>query len=101
MAIPTDAIGNAGAVPPRDLGKACGVQQTLTRFGSVFAIAVASAVFAGSGRLGSPTAFIDGFSPALVVIAGMSALGGVSALFCAERPRQAVIAMSEPIQAVA
>ena len=101
MAIPTVPSAVLGAVAPRDLGSASGVQNTLTRFGSVFAVAVASAVFAASGRLGSPATFIAGFTPALVVVAGLSAVGGVSALFVSERQRQAVLAMPEPAQAVA
>jgi hypothetical protein len=83
------------------MGKASGVQNTLTRFGSVFAVAVAGAVFAGSGHLGSATSFTNGFRPALAVVAGMSALGAVSALGVAERRRGAPVAQPEPTHAMA
>ena len=90
-----------GAVAPQDMGKASGVQNTLTRFGSVFAIAVASAVFAATGHLGSAAAFTDGFAPALAVVAGLSALGGVAALLVTDRRSVAVAVIPEAAQAVA
>jgi hypothetical protein len=69
------------------MGKASGVQNTLTRFGGVFAIAIASAVLGGSGHLGSPSGFTSGFRPALGVVAGLSALGGLASLAVAGRRR--------------
>ena len=83
------------------MGKASGVQNTLTRFGSVFAIAIASAVFAATGHLGSAASFTAGFAPALGVVAGLSALGGVAALLVTDRRRAAVTAIAEPAQAAA
>jgi EmrB/QacA subfamily drug resistance transporter len=101
MAIPTTPTAALSAVAPQDMGKASGVQNTLTRFGSVFAVAVAGAVFAGSGHLGSASSFTNGFRPALTVVAGMSALGAVSALAVAERRRGAAEAQPEPAHAMA
>ena len=101
MAIPTVTTAAISTVSPRDIGKASGVQNTLTRFGSVFAVAVASAVFAGNGHIGSPESFATGFRPALVVVAGLSALGGVSALAVNERRRRAGAELPEPEAAVA
>jgi len=53
MALPAAPTAALGAVPPPDMGKASGVLNTLQRFGSVFGVAVITAVFAGSGHLGT------------------------------------------------
>jgi EmrB/QacA subfamily drug resistance transporter len=80
LALPAAAVAALGAVPPADLGTASGVNNTLQRFGGVFAVAAVSAVFAANGHLGSPAAVTTGFRPALAVSAGMSLLGAVTAL---------------------
>jgi EmrB/QacA subfamily drug resistance transporter len=80
MAIPTTPTAVLAAVSPADVGRASGVQNTLSRFGSVFAVALASAVFAGNGHLGTPASFTAGFRPALAVVALLSAAGGLVAL---------------------
>ena len=100
MAIPTVTTAALSSVGPEDMGRASGVNNTLTRFGSVFSVAITSAVFAANGHLGSASAFADGFRPALVVAAGLSALGGVTALAVAERRRAAAM-QAEPAAAVA
>jgi len=79
------------AVAPHDMGKASGVNSTLQRFGSAFAIAIAAAVFAANGHIGSPASFTTGFRPALMVVAALSILGAISALAIGER-RPAVAA---------
>ena len=94
MAIPTTPTEALSAVAPQDVGKASGVQNTLTRFGSVFAVAMASAIFAANGHLGSPAGFTDGFRPALMVVAGLSALGAITALAVGGHRR--VAAATEP-----
>ena len=71
MAIPTMPLAVMGAVAPRDMG-ASGVLNMLQRFGGVVAVAVASAVFASNGHLGTAVSFDNGFRPALLVPAGMS-----------------------------
>jgi hypothetical protein len=58
----------------------------LQRFGGVVAVAVASAVFVSNGHLGTVASFDNGFRPALLVSAGMSLLGSISAIL-ARRPR--------------
>jgi hypothetical protein len=52
----------------------------MQRFGAVFAIAVASAVFAGYGHLGTPASVTDGFKPALAACAGFALLAALGAL---------------------
>jgi sugar phosphate permease len=86
MAIPTMPLAVMGAVAPPDMGTASGVLNMLQRFGGVVAVAVASAVFISNGHLGTAASFDNGFRPALLVPAGMSVLGSVSAIL-ARRPR--------------
>jgi EmrB/QacA subfamily drug resistance transporter len=80
MALPVAPTAALAAAPAQDLGKASGLNSTLQRFGSAFAVAVAAAVFATSGRLGSASAFVSGFRPALVVTGGFSLLAALTAL---------------------
>ena len=86
MAIPTMPLAVMGAVAPPDMGTASGVFNMLQRFGGVVAVAVASAVFVSNGHLGTAVSFDNGFRPALLVPAGLSVLGSVSAIL-ARRPR--------------
>ncbi|HEY2079070.1 MAG TPA: DHA2 family efflux MFS transporter permease subunit, partial [Streptosporangiaceae bacterium] len=80
MAIPTTPTAALGAVPPADMGTASGVQNTLQRFGSVFGVAIVSAIFSASGHLGSAAGVISGVRPALTASAGLSLLGTLTAL---------------------
>jgi EmrB/QacA subfamily drug resistance transporter len=77
MTAPTAAIG---AVPPADMGKASGTNGTLQRFGSAFGVAIATAVFAANGHLGSPASVSAGVQPALFVAAGFALCGAVAGL---------------------
>jgi hypothetical protein len=52
----------------------------LRELGGVFGIAVLASVFARQGVYHSPRVFVDGFTQALWVGAGLSALGVVAAL---------------------
>jgi MFS family permease len=99
MALPVVSTAVLSAVAPRDLGKASGVNSTLQRFGSAFAIAIAAAVFTANGHLGTPASFTAGFRPALAVVAGLSVLGAVTALAVTGRQRAAVVV--EPMLAEA
>ena len=80
MALPTVPTAVLNAVAPRELGKASGINYMMQRFGAVFAIAVASAVFATYGHLGTPASVTDGFRPALAACAGFALLAALSAL---------------------
>ena len=90
MALPVVPNAVVSAVERHDIGKASGVNSTLQRMGSAFAIAVAAAVFAGNGHLGTPASFDAGFRPALAVVAAISVLGAVTALGVARRRAVAV-----------
>src|SRR5258708_15277240 len=68
------------AVAPRELGKASGINDMMQGFGAVFAIAVASAVCAAYGHLGTRASVTAGFKPALAACAGFALLAALSAL---------------------
>jgi EmrB/QacA subfamily drug resistance transporter len=80
MALPTVPTAVLNAVAPRELGKASGINYMMQRLGPAVAIAVASAVFAAYGHLGTPASVTDGFKPALAACAGFALLAAVTAL---------------------
>jgi EmrB/QacA subfamily drug resistance transporter len=79
MAIPSAQNAVMSAVAPADLGKASGTFMTMRQLGGVFGLAIAAAVFTGAGSYVSPSAFANGFVPALTVSAALSAGGAVLA----------------------
>ena len=87
MVVPTTATAALSSVPPADIGKASGANQTLRFFGTVFAVAIAGTVFSASGHLGSASAFVAGFRPAMAVSVALSLLGAASALAVTGRRR--------------
>jgi EmrB/QacA subfamily drug resistance transporter len=81
MALPTVPTVVLDAVAPEEMGKASGINYMAQRFGTVFALAVASAVFSAHGHLGTPAAVTAGFRPALwtcACFAALAALAGVA-----------------------
>jgi MFS family permease len=102
MALPTVPTAVLSAVAPEEMGKAAGVNTMMQRFGSVFAVAIATAVFTAYGHLGSPASVTNGFKPALAVCAALSMLGTLTA-FGITPPRSEVIAAleAEPAPAIA
>jgi EmrB/QacA subfamily drug resistance transporter len=81
MALPTVPATVLDAVAPHEMGKASGINYMAQRFGTVFALAIASAVFAAHGHLGSPAAVTAGFRPALwacVCFAVLAAVTGIA-----------------------
>jgi len=85
MTVPTVATAALGAVPPADIGRASGVNNTLQRFGGAFGVAIVTAVFTSYGHLGSPASVVSGYRPALAVSAGLSLLGAVAAVAVGRR----------------
>ena len=67
------------------MGAASGTNSMLQRFGAVFGIALASAVFSAYGRIGTPATFTDGFRPAVLLAAVLALLGAVAALAVSTR----------------
>jgi EmrB/QacA subfamily drug resistance transporter len=100
MALPSVPTAALGAVRPSDMGKASGANSTLQRFGGVFGIAIATAVFAANGHLGTAASFSSGLRPALLASAAFSVLGAFTALAVRRRrPVPAPAAVEEPIAA--
>jgi hypothetical protein len=87
IALPTVPTANLGAVAPADIGTASEINDTMQRFGAVFAVAIATSVFAAFSHLDSPTGITDGFRPAVGVSALLALLGAVAALVLERRAR--------------
>ena len=88
MALPTVPTAVLSSVAGIEMGKASGINYMAQRFGAVFAIAIASAVFSAHGNLGDPAAVTAGFRPAMwscVLFATLAAL--TSAAMSARPPR--------------
>jgi EmrB/QacA subfamily drug resistance transporter len=80
MALPTVPTAVLDAVAPDEIGKASGINYMAQRFGTVFALAIASAVFSAHGHLGSPGAVTAGVRPALWACACFAVLAALSAV---------------------
>ncbi len=87
MAIPSAQNSVISSVALQDVGKAAGANSMMRELGGVFGIAVAAAVFAGAGSYASPDAFLDGFAPAVAVLAAFSLAGAIVALALPGRQR--------------
>jgi EmrB/QacA subfamily drug resistance transporter len=68
------------SVEPDRFGMASGVANTVRQVGAVFGVAIAVAVFSSLGSFRSPDEFVDGFGPAVIVLAVITLLGVVPAL---------------------
>jgi EmrB/QacA subfamily drug resistance transporter len=95
MALPTVPTAVLNAVAPDELGKASGINYMMQRFGAVFAIAVASAVFTAYGRFGTPAGVTEGFRPALAACAGFALLAALSSLAITPQPIPSVDAPTD------
>ncbi len=80
MALPTVPTAVLDSVAPEEMGKASGVNYMAQRFGTVFALAIGTAVFAARGHLGSPATVTAGFRPAMWACVCFAVLGVLSAL---------------------
>jgi MFS family permease len=102
MVLPTSPTAALSAVATADMGKAAGVNSTMQRFGSVFGVAAATAVFTANGHLGSAAGFSAGFRPALGLAAGLSMLGAFTALGVGGRRRTAqTVEVREAVRQIA
>jgi EmrB/QacA subfamily drug resistance transporter len=88
---PTVANAIMGSVPLKEAGIASGANSALRELGGVMGVAVLASVFARHGAYTSEAIFIDGFTQALWVAVGFSALGFVAALFTAGRDQRGVV----------
>ncbi len=76
------------AVHPTEEGKASGANNAIRELGGVFGVAVLASVFARVGGYQSGQAFVDGMNPAILVGAGLVALGAVAAFAIPSRRTQ-------------
>jgi hypothetical protein len=72
----------------------------MRELGGVFGVAVSAAVFAGAGSFASAEAFLDGFAPAIAVVAGLSLAGAIVALALPGRRQAAESAPVGPAPAL-
>jgi hypothetical protein len=91
MAIPSAQNSVVGSATQETAGKLAGINSMMRELGGVFGIAVAVAVFAGSGSYASAPAFTDGFGPAIWVSTGLALLGALCGLALPSRRRREVI----------
>jgi EmrB/QacA subfamily drug resistance transporter len=104
MALPCVTAGGLNAVPPDLLGKGAGTLNTVQQFGVVFGVAMVTAVFNAHGGLTSGAAVTSGYRAALVVSAGASVLGALTAIgirrrraaFAPDRPEPESAAIDRP-----
>jgi EmrB/QacA subfamily drug resistance transporter len=101
MVFPTVANAVLGSVPLADAGVASGTNSTIRELGGVFGVAVLAAVLTRRGIYTSPRIFVDGFSPALWVAVGLSALGLCAAVLSPGRRRGRDQPVTEPALALA
>jgi EmrB/QacA subfamily drug resistance transporter len=80
MVLPVTPAAVVGAVDPKHMGKASGVNSTLQRFGSAFGVAMVTAVFVANGNLLDAASFTAGLRPAVTAAAMLSVLGAIAAL---------------------
>jgi EmrB/QacA subfamily drug resistance transporter len=93
MAIPAAQNSVVGSVADDALGKAAGVNTMMRELGGVLGIAVAVAVFAGSGSYATAGSFTNGFSPAMVAAAAFALVGAAAATALPGRRRAPVPAV--------
>jgi MFS family permease len=85
LCFPTVANAVMGSVPPAEAGVASGTNSALRELGGVFGVAVLAAVFTRHGVYESPRVFVDGFQPALLTGAALTALGIFAAVLAPGR----------------
>src|SRR5262245_60117091 len=94
MAIPAAQNSVVGSIGDDAIGKAAGANSMMRELGGVFGIAVAVAVFGGAGGYASASQFVDGFTPAILVAAGLSLVGAIVGLALPRRRETAAAALA-------
>src|SRR5437660_9595177 len=75
------------SVWPHEEGQASGANNAIRELGGVFGVAVLAAVFAHVGGYGTPQGFVDGMNAAILIGAGVVAIGALAA-FLIPSPRK-------------
>jgi EmrB/QacA subfamily drug resistance transporter len=70
-------------------GKASGTNNAIRELGGVFGVAVLASIFTRYGGYESPTAYVDGLTPAIWVGAAIVGAGAITALFVPRMKREA------------
>jgi EmrB/QacA subfamily drug resistance transporter len=89
MALPTVPTAVLSTVSPVEMGKASGINFMAQRLGTVFAIAIGSAVFSAHGHLGTPASVTAGFQPALWACVAFALLAALTAIAIPSRTSDA------------
>jgi EmrB/QacA subfamily drug resistance transporter len=91
------------AVRPQEEGQASGANNAIRELGGVFGVAVLASVFARLGGYETGQTFVDGMNPAILIGAGVVALGALAAFMIprSRRPQQAETGVAEPLEVVA
>jgi predicted MFS family arabinose efflux permease len=89
-AIPAGQNAVISSVAVNEIGKASGTFNMLRQLGTTFGVAIAAAVFAGTGSFHSAQAFSNGFAPAMGVCAALSLIGAIAALMLPGRREKAL-----------
>ena len=100
MAIPAAQNSVVGSFSLEEVGKAAGANSMMRELGGVFGVAVSAAVFAGTGSFASPDAFLDGFAPAVAVLAAFSVIGATVAIALPGRSRTGESIPVSPVPAL-
>jgi len=85
-ALPATQSAVMSHVTPQYIGKASGTFTMLRQLGGAFGIAVAVAVFGGSGSYASAQSFSNGYGPALGSCAALALTGAITGLLAPTRP---------------
>ena len=96
---PTVANAIMGGVPLQEAGVASGANSAIRELGGVVGVAVLASVFTHQGGYGDPHAFISGFTPAVWVAVGFSALGIGAAVVTGGRRELSADAVAEMVPA--
>ena len=86
------------AVRPEEAGQASGATNAIREIGGVLGIAVLAAMFSARGGYATPSAFVDGFVPALTIGAITVAIGAAAALLIPPRQRATVTALKPALE---
>jgi EmrB/QacA subfamily drug resistance transporter len=101
LCFPTVANAVMGSVRPQEAGIASGTNSSLRELGGVFGVAVLAAVFTHRGVYASPHSFVDGFRPALLAGAGLTAAGIFAAVLAPRHARGSNAVVQAPSLALA
>jgi EmrB/QacA subfamily drug resistance transporter len=89
------------AVRPEEEGQASGANNAIRELGGVFGVAALAAVFARVGGYESGQAYVDGMNPALLIGAGVVALGALASFAIPGRRQAAPGEAAQPAEALA